>query len=126
MKRLWIGLIILALLLAGCLAISTAMTNIHSPMAADWDLAAQKALLGDWPTALSLMQRANGRWHKYHNFIAAFADHTPMDEIDTLLEELGVYALSRENPHFSATCTHLSFMAEAMSENHLLRWWNLL
>lgn len=126
MKRLWIGILILVILLCGSFAISVAMTNIHVPIASDLELAAQKALDDDWPTALTLVEKANHRWEKYHSFIAAFADHTPMDEIDTLLEELEIYAQSRENPHFSATCAHLYFMATAMAESHLLSWWNLL
>lgn len=126
MKRLWIGIVILAVLLAGSIAISVAMSAIHDPIAADLELAAQKALQEDWDSALSLFRRANGRWEKYHDFTAAFADHTPMDEMDTLLEELEVYAHEQENPHFSATCAHLYFMAKAIAETHLLTWWNLL
>ncbi len=126
MKRLWIGVLILAVLLSGSLAISIAMARIHRPIAQDLELAAQEALDGHWSEALALAQQANDRWEKYHRFTAAFADHTPMDEMDTLLEELEVYAKQRENPHFSATCAHLYFMATAIAESHDISWWNLL
>lgn len=126
MKRLWIGIAILAVLLAGSLSISFAMEKIHRPIARDLESAAQKALDEDWETALTLFHKANARWEKYHRFTAAFADHTPMDEMDTLLEELEIYAKQQENPHFSATCAHLYFMATAIAESHSASWWNLL
>lgn len=126
MKRLFIGILILAVLLCGSLSISIAMENIHRPIADCLEQAVQKALSQDWEAALDLVDLANARWTKYHDFTAAFADHTPMDEMDTLLEELEIYGQSRENPHFSATCANLYFIATAFAESQLLTWWNLL
>lgn len=126
MKRLWIGLSILALLLTGSFLIHAALARIHNPIAADLEQAAAAALNEDWATALDLAQHATVRWEKFHHFTAAFADHTPMDELDGLFRELKIYAGMRENPHFSATCTHLSFLATSIAESHRLSWWNLL
>lgn len=126
MKRLWIGILILAILLSGSLVISLCMECIHRPIAEKLELAAQEALDGNWKDALTLADQAKGRWEKYHRFTAAFADHTPMDEMDSLLEELKIYAHQQENPHFSATCAHLHFMATAIAESHNISWWNLL
>lgn len=126
MKRLWMGFAILAVLLAGSLLIHTALARIHDPIAADLKQSAAAALTEDWDTALDLAQHAAVRWEKFHRFTAAFADHTPMDELDGLFSELKIYARLRENPHFSATCTHLSDLAAAIAESHRLSWWNLL
>lgn len=126
MKRFWIGLVILAVLLAGSCLIHTALVRIHDPIADDLKLSAAAALTEDWDTALDLAHHAAVRWEQYHRFTAAFADHTPMDELDSLFAELKIYARQRENPHFSATCTHLSYMASSIAESHRLSWWNLL
>lgn len=126
MKRLWIGLSILVVLLAGCCLIHTALARIHDPIATDLEQAAAAALIEDWATARDLALHATTRWEKFHRFTAAFADHTPMDELDSLFAELRIYAGTRENPHFSATCTHLSFLATSIAESHRLSWWNLL
>lgn len=126
MKRLWIGILILSVLLAGSCSITLAMERVHRPIAETLGQAAQKAAENDWDAALSLLDQANGRWEKYHRFTAAFADHTPMDEMDTLLQELEIYSRERENPHFSATCAHLSFLAAAIADSHTISWWNLL
>lgn len=126
MKRMRLGLFILAALLAGCCLIHTALDKIHAPIAADLEQAAAAALNDDWATAQDLAQHASVRWERFHRFTAAFADHTPMDELDGLFRELRIYAGMRENPHFSATCVHLSFLAASIAESHRLSWWNLL
>lgn len=126
MKRFWMGVVILAVLLIGSGAICAAFSSIHRPIAAELEQAAQLALDGDWDNAFVCARWAGDRWEKYHRLTAAFADHTPMDEMDTLLKELEIYAQEKENPHFSATCSHLAFMATAIAESHLLTWWNLL
>lgn len=126
MNRLFVGLLILAVLLVSSLSVCIAMERVHRPIADALALAAQHALDGNAQAALAQAQIARARWEKYHRFTAAFADHSPMDEMDGLLAELRVYAQTSETTHFAATCAHLQFMATAMAESHLLSWWNLL
>ncbi len=126
MKRFWIGILILALLLAGSILIHQSLRFIHQPIADDLEQAANAALQEDWGTALFLARRASARWYQFHHITAAFADHTPMDELDGLFAQLPVYAQQRENPHFSSTCRQLSFLAQSMADSHKLSWWSLL
>lgn len=126
MRRLTVGIVIMALLLLGSGLIGGAMSRIHRPIAQALAQAAEQAQSGDWAQAQESAAHAAARWRYYHCFTAAFADHTPMDEMDALLQELEVYARAREDPHFSATCAHLSDMAGAFAQCHLLTWWNLL
>ena len=126
MNHLWIGVLILAILLALGLVVSWGMDAIHDPIANDLAAAAEAALDSDWDTALSCVHRASARWEKYRRFTAAFADHTPMDELDQLFAQLPFFAHQRENPHFSALCQELSTLARAMAESQRLSWWNLL
>lgn len=126
MKRFWIGISILAVLLVSGWLVQRGMDAIHRPIADDLEQAAQAALDEDWETALSLAQRAHARWEKYHHFTAAFADHNPMDDLDGLFAELEIFAQEREMPHFAAVCLHLQQLADAMAESHGINWWNLL
>lgn len=126
MKRFWIGLLILALLFTGGILICESLRFIHQPIAEDLERAADAALQEDWSTALLLARRASARWYQFHRITAAFADHTPMDEVDGLFAQLPVFAQQRENPHFSSTCRQLSFLAQSMADSHSLSWWNLL
>lgn len=126
MKRLMIGLCILVTLLAGSLAITLSMSAVHGPIADELGLAVQASLDGDQAAALAHADAAVARWEKYRNFTAAFADHTPMDEMDALLAEARIYAHETDSVHFCATCAHLQQIAQAISDAHRIDWWNLL
>lgn len=126
MKRLWIGLLVLTLLLTGGLVLRHQMEKIHSQISQDLQSASQAALEEDWPQAQALAQNAESLWQKCHHLTAAFADHTPMDEIDGLFTELDVFSREHEMPHFSAICAHLAKLTDSMAESHNVSWWNFL
>ncbi len=126
MKRLWLGLGILGVLLALSVTVFVSMDRIHSPIAQTLAQAAEAADAQDWETANALTARARARWEKYWHFTAIVADHTPMDELDGLFRELAVYGQEAESPHFSATARHLSTLAQGMADSQKPCWWNLL
>ena len=124
-KRFYLGLAILAIILAVSIGVSLGMQAMHEPIqqllfqAAD--LAAE-----DMTQALPLAQKAYARWQHYHSLTAAFADHSPMDDTDTLFEEMLVYGQTEEIPHFIACCRELTVMTEAMYDAHAFSLKNLL
>ncbi len=126
MKRLWMGLGILAVLLALSCTVTISMERIHSPIAENLARAADAADREDWEKAQALAEQARARWEQYWRFTATVADHTPMDELDGSFEELAVFLQARENPHFSVTARHLSTLAQAMADSQTPTWWNVL
>ena len=126
MKRFWLGLAILTILLGLGIWSQLWMDSLHSPCAAILELAAQEALGENWSQAIAYAQQASARWTHNKRIVSSFADHTPMDEVDMLLAELHIYGRTRETPHFAACCTQLAAMMEAISQAHAFNWWNLL
>ena len=126
MKRFWIGVTLLAVLLVGGLLLRHRMDRVHLETSRLLQQAQTAALQKDWPQAQALAEEARQQWQRYRRFTAAFADHTPMDEIDGLFAELAIFSQEQEMPHFAATCTRLNHLASAMAESHMLHWWNLL
>lgn len=126
MKRLIIGTAVLLALLCLGLTVSISMVRIHTPIAADLRSASDAALDGSWTDAQALADRAHTRWQSYRELTAAFADHSPMDELDGLFAQLDTYEVSENKIAFSATCAQLAQLAEAMADSHRLRWWTLL
>ena len=126
MKRIYAGLAILAVLLSAAAAFSVLMERTHVPVAKALQEAATAAEDGDWAAAGDLFRSAQAQWQQHKQFTAAVADHSPMDDMDGLFAELEIYLRQQEMPHFSATCCHLAYLAEAMADNHALNWWNLL
>lgn len=126
MKRSWIGLGMLLVLLAAALLTTWAMDELHDPIADDLEQAAEYALLEDWDNAFVFYNRAVGKWEKWEHFRACFADHTPIEEISAALAELQIYAIARENAAFAAACAETAEKVEAVGEAHGLVWWNVL
>ena len=126
MKRSWIGLALLLVLLAAALLATWAMTRIHEPIETDLKQAAAYAVQGDWVNADLFFCRAKETWEKWDHFRACFADHTPMEEVDAEFAMLEMYCLTRENAAFAAGCRELAKKAADIGEAHGLVWWNVL
>ena len=126
MKRLWLGVILLAALLAASLGVQRAMERIHDPIASELEQAADAALAGDWAEADRLYHRARDAWQRQRKVTASLADHSPMDELDMLFGELRVFSRERETVHFAAACRAAARMAKAIAQAHSLTWWDLL
>ena len=126
MKRGWIGLGLLALLLTVGLLVTGFMGRIHKEVSRELEEAARAAGAGDWAEAAEDARDAFDAWQKHWHFSAAFADHEPMEEIDGQFAQLWPYLQSREAVAFSALCRELARQVDAIGDAHGLNWWNLL
>lgn len=126
MKRLWIGVGFLIVMLAVGIFLTARFDRIHTPLAEDLEEAAALAMADDWEKATALTRQARADWKMYREFIAAVADHEPLEKMEYLLDQLQVYADLRRTADFAATCVELGAMAEAMLESQSLTWWNFL
>ena len=109
MKRLWVGILLLLVLLAGTLAVTVAMDRIYAPMV-------EALEAGD-------LEAAEERYGRWRQLTAAFADHGPMEEMDALFARAEICGDKQER---RALCAELAQRAKAMSNAHSPTWWNLL
>ncbi len=126
MRRLWIGVGFLIVMLAVGVLLTVLFDRIHTPLSEDLQNASQLAMAQEWEKATALTQQARADWEQYRKFIAAVADHEPLEKMEYLLDQLDVYAELRRTADFSATCVELAAMADAMLESQSLTWWNFL
>ena len=126
MKRGIIGFVLLAALLTGGILSSRAMVNWHTPLENQLDRAAELAFGDQWEQAMILRREAQYSWQKRWRVVAAFADHGPMEEIDSLFAQLEVYERCREPMGYAALCRGLARELGAMGDAHIPNWWNLL
>ncbi|MBQ3192907.1 MAG: DUF4363 family protein [Oscillospiraceae bacterium] len=125
MRRSWIGLILLLALLAGAVAVTVAMVRIHDPIEGSLNESAQLALAGDWQKAQILFRRASEDWKTWEHFRACFADHTPIEDIDSSFRLLEIYCDAKENAAFAAESRRLARQIAAVGEAHEFVWWNV-
>lgn len=126
MKRLWIGITILSLLLTIGIGTTVFATRTQSDISQKLNLASEAALEGKWQEARNLSQAAKEKWESYRNATAAIADHEPMEEIDDLFSQMDVYWITQQQIPFSICCASLSVLTEAIGEAHAINWWSLL
>lgn len=126
MKLFWSCGLLLTLLLAAGIASSIGVRQMQSPITQQLEQATQAGTQADWEQADALFSAALARWEKYREALAAFIDHGPMEEIDSLFEELKIYIGARDSLRFSALCSRLCQLTQAIGDSHLLSWWNLL
>ena len=126
MKRLWIGVLILLLLLCAGIGVTVFADQVHTRISDSLSQAADAALAEDWDTANALSSGAKKQWDAYHNITASITDHEPMEEIDSLFSQLEVYAKTEQTAAFSACCEALRVFVKAIGEAQSVSWWSLL
>lgn len=126
MKRMWVGIVLLLVLLGGSLAVAWAMVSTHDPVIRALETASRAALAQDWQEAGAHVFTARKQWEQNRKYVASIADHSPMEEIDGLFAELAIFLKTREDVHFAATCAQLCKRLRAMEEAHTVSWQNLL
>lgn len=126
MNRFWIGLGVLAFLLALGLGITFFMERTHGPISQTLEQASQAALSDDWAQALRLSQQARQQWDACSDFTAAFIDHSMLELAESLFAEVQVYGETGDSHAFAATCAHLSRLTHAIAQSHLPKWQNIL
>ena len=126
MKRVWLGVGLLIVLLLVSLGVTWGMDRIHKPIADDLDQAAAWAEAGNWHNAEVYSRRAETAWNKWEHFRACFADHTPTEEVSAELAAMDTARQERETADFAASCARAAKMVQAVGDAHGLYWWNLL
>lgn len=126
MKRICMGLVILAVLLGLALLLAAFMDQTQTPIASYLRQAARAALGGDWDKAEALSHNAFVAWQRHKRLTAALEDHEPIEEMETLFAELELQLQQRQAASFAVTCNRLAQLATAIAEDHALTWWNLL
>ena len=126
MKQFWIGVVVLALLLAAGVGLTVIMDDLQGEISAKMTEAAACALEENWEKADLAAGAARAKWERSRKFVAAFADHGPLETADSLFSELTVYRKQQLPAEYAAVCLCLARQAEAIGESHSLRWWHVL
>ena len=126
MKRMWIGVALLGVLLAAGIGLHYGFDAMHRPLAAQLEAAGEAAVAGNWQEAVATVEAAREKWEHFRPLTAAVADHEPLEEIDGLFSRLQVLAEGRAVTEFAAECRQLDILADAIADTQGLTWWSLL
>ena len=116
MTRFRIGAGLLLVLLVLCFWSQVRMTKLQKPIAALVLQAETSAAGEDWPGAAGSISRAREEWEDHRTFVAALADHQPLEDIECLFAMLASYAREQDETEFQAACADLSRRILAVKE----------
>ncbi len=125
MKRIRIGGAFLGIILMLGILLSLRFNAVHAPLAEGLERAGQAAMQGDWPAAEKTLEKAVADWESCRKFVAAAADHEPLEELESYIEQLKCY-LSQKSAEFAPMSARTAALARAMGESQQFSWWNLL
>lgn len=123
MKRLWIGVVVLLILLVAGIVLTVSFSAMHTPLADTLSQAANHAYNGELTAATTAIKDAQSQWEACRRFSAAVLDHRLLEEMEELFAQLEF----TDNPYTLATlCARLSSRAAEMAESQAITWWHLL
>ena len=118
MNRFRIGVVLLVVLLGLCIWSQVRMNAIQTPIAREVAQAEICAARKDWAQAAELVANARREWEENRTFVAALADHQPLEDIECLFSMLEAYAADQEETEFRASCQDLNRRILAVKEAH--------
>lgn len=126
MKKLWLGLGLLAALAALGLGVLGVMTEKSQRAEALLVRASEAAEAGNMARALDWAVRARQVWQAATPAIDAVTSHEETDEMQCALAELLALGRGGQREDFLALCARLRVMAAHLREMERPRWYNLL
>ncbi|MCD8189283.1 MAG: DUF4363 family protein [Clostridiales bacterium] len=126
MKRLWIALGVLALLLAGSLWNTARVTRVSDSLTAALNQAEAAVAEDDWDTAEELTQQALEQWTAAEPWLAFVLCHENTDEVTTGFQEVLGFLQYRSAPEYDSANGALVAQVEHLAEIEVLNWQNVL
>lgn len=120
MGRFKIGVALLAVLLAAAIRAQFGMQAAQKPVTQALTAALEQVQQEHFPQAEALVSQARGYWDSTRTFRAALADHQWLEDIDSQLAMLSVWAQEQEKADFSALCADTLLRLKAIAEAHAL------
>ncbi len=124
MKRLWIGVALMVLLLTGSIWEFRRLENTYRPASEQMAQAVQMAQQKNLDGAAALTRAVESAWDEHKHLTAAFAVHDSMDEIESLFAELRSYYAAGDEAGYAVICAQLSTLLDTLANSHSLTWWN--
>ena len=87
MKRLWIGVGLLILLLLLGTAVTVYAAQTQKQISGQLIRARDAAQAGSWDAAAGYCVQAESLWERHRHFTASIADHEPMEEVESLFSK---------------------------------------
>ena len=126
MKHFWLGIAILAALLALCLFTTSALRACASGTARTLLQAEQACLAGDDVKTLALSRQAQQQWEAHETLLGAILCHDETDAVREEFAQLLSYAATSSRKEYLCSCSQLIDLLDHLPRTERLSLHNLL
>ena len=126
MKRVWIAIGLLLIIMAGTLAHSFHIASFTHDLSLLLEAAEAEAEQGYWDKAEELTEIAHDKWDQHSTYLHITLRHTETDEVYTGFREVAEFIQCREGGEYSAANARLIASLELLSEAEQLTLKNVL
>ena len=126
MKRFWIGITVLTLLLILGIFSTVLLSRSHLPIRGTLEQAVAAALAGDLGQADQLLKKAKVQWDRNRLWAAALVEHGVLEEAECLFAEADVYVKAANRQALAAACARLAQIMDTIAQSHQTSWQNVL
>ena len=123
MKRMWIGVGLLAVLLAAGMLTGTLLEKWVNRDVQRLEQAGAAAQNEAWIEAETLTKQVREDWRRRKWVAEMFTDHEKLGEIDTAFAQLKVYRHT-DAAAYSAACTAIAQDLQSIAKNQTISWRN--
>ena len=126
MKRLWIAVAVLAIILSSTLTNSRYLNRIINDYTQQLEDAHRLAEADNWTSASKLTAQVTERWHKHDFYFHVMLPHRDIDEIHLTFQEVEEYLKLEEADQYNAANAKLIAQLGLLSEMEQLNLKNIL
>lgn len=126
MKRLWIAVAILLVMLGSTLANSYCLNNIIDGYTQQLTEAHRLAEADNWEAASQLTAQVTERWHEHDFYFHVMLPHRDIDDIHLTFQEVEEYLKLEESDQYNAANAKLIAQLGLLAEMEQLNLKNIL
>lgn len=126
MKRLWLGIGILAVILALSLMAMGCLGRMTDQTASLLEEAWQLSETGNQAQALALANQARARWTARYGLAASFMDHEELEEVTVSFAELQAWGALEKREEFAVRCRSLACLLRELGRGERLLYYTFL
>ena len=126
MKRIWIAITALVIIVGLCIGEIIWISNITNNIKTQIDSVSQLVLDGNIEDAVSLSEEILDEWDNKHNKLAVFIDHNSLEGIDQYMDVIDTCLVTNNIPQFYIEVAKIDALLEDLTDTEMPSLYNIL
>lgn len=126
MKRIWIAITALVIIVGLCIGEIIWISNITNNIKTQIDSVSQLVSDGNIEDAVSLSEEILDEWDNKHNKLAVFIDHNSLEGIDQSMDVIDTCLVTNNIPQFYIEVAKIDALLEDLTDTEMPSLYNIL